>query len=67
MGQKESENQRAVAICENCETAHAVSLGPDGEIRPIGTGRGPACSCGDGNLRIMSNDESVLEDVDMEK
>ncbi len=60
----EEENQRAVAMCENCETAHAVRLGPDGEIRPIGSGRGPACSCEDGDLRLMSNDASVLEDVD---
>lgn len=65
MEDEEEENQRAVAVCENCETAHAVCLGPDGEIRPIGSGRGTACSCGDGELRIMSNDASVLEDVDM--
>jgi len=64
---EDGENQRAVAVCENCETAHAVRLGSDGEIRPIGTGRGPACSCREGELRIMSEDTSVLEDVDMEK
>lgn len=62
---EENDAQRAAAVCENCGTAHAVRLGPDGEIRPIGTGRGPACSCGDENLRIMSNDSEVLEDVDM--
>lgn len=37
-----TETQRAAAICDNCGTGHAVRLGPDGEIRPIGTGNGPA-------------------------
>lgn len=60
-----NEIQKAAAVCDNCRTALAVHLGPDGEIRPIGTGRGPACSCGNGELRIMSNDRTVLEDVDM--
>ncbi|WP_440766576.1 hypothetical protein [Natronorubrum sp. DTA7] len=54
-------------MCDNCGTAHAVRLGPDGEIRPIGTGQGPGCTCGDGELRIMSDDTAVLEDVEMEE
>ncbi|UHQ97953.1 hypothetical protein HYG81_18630 [Natrinema zhouii] len=62
---EDNEKQRAAAVCDNCGTAHAVHLGPDGEIRPIGTGKGPACTCGDGDLRIMSDDTTVLEDVDM--
>ncbi len=61
----ENEKQKAAAVCDNCGTAHAVRLGPDGEIRPIGTGKGPACTCEEGDLRIMSNDSDVLEDVDM--
>lgn len=62
---EEGERQRAAAVCENCGTAHAVRLGPDGEIRPIGSGRDETCTCGDGDLRILSNDGSVLEKVDM--
>ncbi len=61
---EDGETHRAVAVCENCETAYAVRLGPDGEIRPIGTGRGPDCTCGDGDFRIMSDDASVHEDAD---
>jgi len=62
---EDSENQRAAAVCENCGTAHAVRLGPDGEIRPIGNGRDGTCTCGDGDFRILSNDATVLEDVEM--
>ena len=61
----ENEKQKAAAVCDNCGTAHAVRLGCDGEIQPIGTGHGSDCTCGDGELRIMSDDSSVLEDVDM--
>lgn len=61
----ENEEQRAAAICDNCGTAHAVRLGPDGEIRPIGTGQGPGCTCGDGDFRILSDDATVLTDVEM--
>ncbi|ELY36283.1 hypothetical protein [Natronorubrum tibetense] len=63
----EDDTQRAAAVCDNCGTAHAVRLGPDGEIRPIGTGQGSGCTCGDGTLRIMSDDTAVLEDVEMEE
>lgn len=59
----ENEKRRAAAVCDNCGTAHAVRIGPDGEIRPIGTGHGPECTCGDGDLRIMSDDADVLEDA----
>ncbi|RKD89278.1 hypothetical protein ATJ93_4111 [Halopiger aswanensis] len=61
----EGERQRAAAVCENCGTAHAVRLGPDGEIRPIGSERATGCTCGNGDLRILSTDATVLEDVDM--
>ena len=61
----DKETQKAAAVCNNCGTAHSVRLGPDGEIRPIGTGHGSDCTCGDGDLRIMSDDASVLENVDM--
>lgn len=60
-----NEEQKAAAVCNNCGTAHVVYLGPDGEIRPIGTGQGPDCTCDNADLRIISNDAAILEDVDM--
>ncbi|WP_207591616.1 hypothetical protein [Halomontanus rarus] len=59
----DNEPRRAAAVCRNCGTAHAVRVGPDGEIRPIGTGHGTECTCGDGDLRAISDDAAVLEDV----
>lgn len=61
----DTETERAAAVCDNCGTAHVVHLGPDGEIQPIGIGKKPACTCGDGDLRIMSDATTVLEDEDM--
>ncbi|APX97277.1 hypothetical protein [Natronorubrum daqingense] len=58
------EAQRAAAVCESCGTAHAVRLGPDGEIQPIGTGHGPKCTCGNETLQIMSTDAVVMEDAE---
>lgn len=57
----DSEINRAAAICENCGTAHSVRIGPEGEIRPIGTGRGTECTCGDGDLHILSDDSSLTD------
>lgn len=62
---EDEEKQRAAAVCENCGTAHAVRLGPNGEIQPIGSGLDTSCTCENGDLRILSNDTAVLEDVDM--
>lgn len=58
------ENRRAAAICENCGTAHSVRIGPEGEILPIGTGRGPECTCGDGDFRIVSDDSDLVTDAE---
>ncbi|PCR90582.1 hypothetical protein CP557_08690 [Natrinema ejinorense] len=60
-----NEIQKVVVVCDNCGTGLTAHFDPDGEIRLIWTRRGPACSCRNDELRIMSNDRTVLEDVDM--
>ncbi|AEH39028.1 hypothetical protein Halxa_0427 (plasmid) [Halopiger xanaduensis SH-6] len=60
----EDEKRRAAAVCESCGTAHAVRLGSDGEIQPIGSELANSCTCGNGDLRILSADKTVLDDVD---
>lgn len=59
------EKRRAAAICDNCETIHAVRIDPDGDINLIGTGNGASCTCEDGDLRIIDNDAIALEDEEM--
>lgn len=56
--------QRAAAICKNCETAHSVRIDEDGVIIPIGTGKGPECSCGEADFRVFTNDADVLDDIE---
>lgn len=60
----EAESRRAAAICENCGTAFSVRIGPEGDVRPIGTGQGADCTCGDGNFRVLSDDADLLTDVE---
>ncbi len=62
----DNKSRRAAAICENCGTAHSVRIGPEGDVRPIGTGQGPQCSCDDGDLHVLSDDADILADVDSE-
>lgn len=59
----EAESERAAAICENCETIHAAHIGPEGDIRPIGTRQ---CTCEAGDLRIVRTDTDVLDEVSPE-
>ncbi|QSX00749.1 hypothetical protein [Haloterrigena alkaliphila] len=43
---------RRTAVCENCGSAFAVRVWPDGRIRPIGS---PAnCPCGGTDFRLLS-------------
>lgn len=62
-----NEKHRAAAICKNCGTAHAVRIGSDGEIYPIGTGQRPACTCGNGDFHLMSDDTDIQDNVDSKK
>lgn len=59
------EKQRAAAICDNCETIHAVRIRTDGKINLIGTGNGDSCTCEDSDLRIIDNDAIALDDEDV--
>lgn len=61
------EKERAAAICDNCGTVHAVSLGPDGETRSLGTGNEVDCTCEDGDLRIMKHDATITDGEDAER
>ena len=63
MGEEET-SRRAAAICESCETVHSVRIGPDGGVRPIGTGQGAECTCGDTDFRVISEDRELLSDVE---
>lgn len=56
------EEQHAIAVCENCGTAHAARIGPDGEIRPISTGQGNDCTCGESDFQVFSDDEKLMAD-----
>lgn len=60
----EEESRRAAAVCENCGTAHSVRIGPVGDVRPIGTGQGTGCTCGNGNFRVLSDDKDLLTDIE---
>lgn len=55
----DGDGRRAAAICKNCDAAHSVRIGPEGEIRPIGTGGGTECPCGDGDSRVLSDDPDL--------
>lgn len=46
--------EREAAICENCGTATAVRMSPDGNIRPIGGKNGNCCETP--NFRIMDEE-----------
>lgn len=59
----ENETRRAAAICDNCGTAHSVRIGPEGDVRPIGTGQGTECTCGSNDFRILSDDADLVSDV----
>ena len=45
---------RTVAICQDCGSALAVRVLPDGSIRPIGTGT--TCSCGGETFEVADDD-----------
>ena len=60
----EEETNHAVAICKNCGAVHAARVGKDGDVRPISTGQGRDCTCGDGDFRIHSSDKNLTSSLD---
>ena len=61
------ETKRAAAICTHCGSVQSVRIGSNGDVKPIGTGLGTDCTCGNSDFRVLSEDDGVLADVGSSK